>query len=135
MAAGAPLGSTLTIVLADGPTEIGEMAPSGKRALGVVVDRLHRSVHLALLAAGAIVASNARGTMFESNLVPLVTVLGVASSWATVRDHGQAVGPRRLAHLDLDKTYNEFITLGGAPAADSRGRSLGTVWRQPRDRT
>ena len=27
MAAGAPLGSTLTIVDADGPCEIGEMAP------------------------------------------------------------------------------------------------------------
>ena len=30
MAAGAPLGSTLTIVDADGPCEIGEMAPRGE---------------------------------------------------------------------------------------------------------
>ncbi len=30
MAAGAPLGSTLTIVLADGPCEMGEMAPRGE---------------------------------------------------------------------------------------------------------
>ena len=30
MAAGAPLGSTLTIVLPDGPCEIGEMAPRGE---------------------------------------------------------------------------------------------------------